>query len=176
MRLLKKAVIAVASLLLIMVLASFLLPQQQHVERSIDVSAPASKIFPYLINPKLFNEWSPWAGIDPNMKTEYSGPKAGKGASMSWQSSNQSVGSGRWTVSNFVDNKSVNIALDFGDQGTGTSTFLLKPNGDKTTITWGFDTDVGMNPVMRWMGLLMDKLVGPAYEEGLSKLKEKVES
>jgi len=67
MRMLKKVFLVLTVLLVILVLISFVLPQKQHVERSLDISSSAEKIYPYLANPKLFREWSPWSKMDPNM-------------------------------------------------------------------------------------------------------------
>lgn len=175
MKLIKRLLLAVALFLVIVVLASFFLPQKQHVERSVDISAPAEKIYPHLANPKLFGEWSPWSTIDPNMKVKYTGPTSGQGAGMTWQSENQSVGTGSWVITKAIENESLEVNMDFGDQGGATSFFRLKPNDGKTQVTWGFDTDAGMNPIMRWMGLLMDKMVGNEYAKGLDTLKQKLE-
>ena len=71
MKLIKRLLLSVVSLIVILVLASFFLPQKQHVERSVDITAPAEKVYPYLADPKLFSEWSPWSKIDPNMKVQY---------------------------------------------------------------------------------------------------------
>ncbi len=182
MRSIKRLLLSVTVLIAILILASFFLPQKQHVERSVEISAPAEKIYPHLANPKLFSQWSPWSSIDPDMKTTYTGAVSGKGAGMSWQSDNQSVGSGSWVITKAVENKSLEVNMDFGDQGGATSFFTLDPseaNTDssvKTKVTWGFDTDAGMNPIMRYMGLLMDKMVGTEYAKGLETLKQKVES
>lgn len=175
MRLIKKLLVSLFVFVLLLVLVSFVLPQKQHVERTLEISASASKIYPHLADPKLFGKWSPWSQLDPNMKVEYSGPKSGKGAGMSWQSEESNVGSGSWIITDAVENQSLNVDMDFGDQGGATSFFKLKENGGKTQVTWGFDTDAGMNPMMRWFGLLMDKMVGSEYAKGLETLKKIVE-
>ena len=35
---------------------------------------------------------------------------------------------------------------------------------------------MGNNPVARWMGLMMDSMLGPQLEEGLSNMKEYLEN
>lgn len=175
MRLISRFLLFLSALIVILVVGSFFLPQNQHVERSVDISAPAEKIYPYLADPKLFGQWSPWSKIDPDMKVQYEGTPSGEGAGMKWQSELSSVGSGSWIIVKAVENESLNVDMDFGDQGTATSFFTLKPDDGKTKVTWGFDTDAGMNPVMRWMGLLMDKMVGTEYEKGLLELQKIVQ-
>jgi len=175
MRILKRIILTLLSLIILLALVSFLLPQKQHVERSIEISASAEKIYPHLANPKLFGEWSPWSKLDPDMKVQYTGPQSGKGAGMMWQSDEPSVGNGSWEIIKAVENKSLDVAMDFGDQGGATSFFRLQPSGAKTQVTWGFDTDAGNNPMMRWFGLLMDDMVGSEYAKGLETLKGMLE-
>ncbi|MEE9303986.1 MAG: SRPBCC family protein [Thiotrichaceae bacterium] len=175
MKFLKKVILSLLFLFVVLTLVSFFLPQKQHVERNVEISASAEKIYPYLINPKLFNEWSPWSKLDPDMKVQFTGPESGIGAGMSWQSNQSDVGNGSWKIIKTVENESLVTALDFGDQGTATSFFRLQPKDGKTQVTWGFDTDAGMNPMKRWFGLLMDSMVGEAYQKGLQSLKVLVE-
>ena len=176
MKLIKRLLLTVASLIVILAVASFFLPQKQQVERSIEISAPVEKIYPHLADPRLFVEWSPWSSIDPNMETTFTGAASGEGAGMSWQSDQPSVGTGSWVITKAIENESLDVDMDFGDQGSATSFFRLNPNGSTTQVTWGFETDAGMNPMMRWMGLLMDKMVGNEYAKGLETLKQKLES
>ena len=51
----------------------------------------------------------------------------------------------------------------------------LKPEGNQTQVTWGFESELGLNPMSRWMGLMMDNWVGGDYERGLVNLKTLVE-
>jgi len=147
----------------------FLLPKEQHVERSLQLKASPEVIQPYLTTPRLFNSWSPWAGIDPNTTYSYSGPDNGVGAKMAWSSNSREVGTGVQEVT-AVSADRVDLKLDFGAQGVATSYYLLEPNEQGTKVTWGFDADMGINPMARWMGMMMDKMVGEKYVEGLNKL------
>ena len=90
----KRIILGLIVLLAIAVGIAFLLPGKVHVERSIAIAAPAEKIFPLINSPRRFNEWSPWAQIDPDMKITFSGPESGVGATMEWQSENRNVGAG----------------------------------------------------------------------------------
>ena len=57
----------------------------------------ASAVFAKVNNLQRWNSWSPWAALDPNAKTTFEGPRAGKGAIMRWDGNNQ-VGAGSMTV------------------------------------------------------------------------------
>ena len=66
----------------------------------------------------------------------------------------------------------VRTSLAFGAQGTAEADFVLEEQDGKTHITWGLNTDFGMNPIGRYMGLFFDGMIGPDYEKGLAKLSE----
>ncbi|GAB4231608.1 MAG: hypothetical protein Kow0032_13950 [Methyloligellaceae bacterium] len=176
MRGLKRLFLGVVLLSAVMVAVAFALPRNVSVERAEVINAPESDIFVYLNSPKKFNDWSPWAEKDPDAHYIFSGPPAGKGAGMAWDSDNPQVGSGRQEIVESVENRSVKVALDFGDQGTATATFELVPAGAGTKVIWRFSTDTGNNPLKRWAGLLFDRWVGAEYERGLARLKELVET
>lgn len=154
---------------------SFALPKNITVARSQVINAPEADIFPYLNDYRKFNEWSPWATRDPKTVYSFSGPAQGKGARMSWQSDNPEVGSGSQEIIESKPNSYLKVALDFAGQGGGIADFTLAPSGAGTKVTWGFSTDTGNNPMMRWMGLMFDRWVGGDYEAGLTRLAELIE-
>lgn len=172
----KRLLLGLALLVGVLAAVSFALPRQVSVARSIEINAPESDIFPYLNNLRQFNRWSPWAARDPKTQYAFTGPRAGKGAGMSWNSEHPQVGKGSQRIVESQQNALVRIALDFGDMGQATAFYRLTPAGAGTKVTWGFSTDVGVSPLARWMGLMMDRWVGGDYEEGLSRLKSLVES
>ena len=171
MRLLKRLALAVLLLAALAVLVSFFLPQQVFVARAALIETSADRIFPFVNNLKKFNEWSPWAAIDPKTQFVFSGPEQGVGAKMQWTSQNPNVGSGRQEIVESVRDRSVKTELDFGDEGRAMASFKLEPKRDGTQVVWGFETDLGNNPLMRWMGLLFDRWIGAEYEKGLLRLK-----
>ena len=60
--------------------------------------------------------------------------------------------------------------------GSANAKFVLAAKNGGTEVEWGFVSDMGMNPIGRWMGLMMDSWIGADYERGLSKLKEIAEA
>jgi Polyketide cyclase / dehydrase and lipid transport len=57
-----------------------------------------------------------------------------------------------------------------GDDDPATSSWELKPNGNNTDVKWQFQSNMGNNPLYRWMGLFMDKMVGGEFEKGLANI------
>ena len=176
MRLIKRIVIALLILVLALVGVSYLLPGKAEVSRSITINAPAEMIFPYVNSMQETEKWSPWLSRDPETKLAYSGPEAGVGNTLSWSSDHPQVGTGTQEITESIENQLVRTALDFGPMGTASASFELQPEGDATKVTWGFDSDLGLNPMSRWMGLMMDSWVGGDYERGLENLKALVET
>jgi hypothetical protein len=52
----------------------------------------------------------------------------------------------------------------------------LEPNEAGTRLTGGFDSDLGFNPISRYLGTMMDGLVGPEFERSLARLKQAAET
>ncbi|WP_319545756.1 SRPBCC family protein [Ruegeria conchae] len=175
MRLIKRILVAFLLIILALVGVSFLLPGKAEVSRSITIDAPAAKIFPYVNSMQETEKWSPWLSRDPETKLSYSGPDAGVGNTLNWSSDNPQVGTGSQEIVESTPDQSVRTALDFGPMGTATATFALQSEGAGTQVNWGFVSELGMNPMSRWMGLMMDNWVGGDYERGLENLKALVE-
>ncbi len=175
MRLIKRILVTLLVIILALVGVSYLLPGKAEVSRSITIDAPASAIFPYVNSMQETEKWSPWLSRDPETKLSYSGPDQGVGNTLNWSSEHPQVGTGSQEIVESVENQQVSTALDFGPMGTAEASFVLQPEGSGTQVTWGFTSDLGMNPMSRWMGLMMDKWVGSDYERGLDNLKALVE-
>jgi hypothetical protein len=62
---------------------------------------------------------------------------------------------------------------DFESRSSGE--LVLQPQANVTRVTWSNRGDLGNNPMMRWMGLAMDKMVGSDFDAGLKNLKAMVE-
>ena len=175
MRIVKRLLAAILILVIALVAVSYLLPRDIKVARSIEINAPASEVFAQVNGLKAGADWSPWLKRDPDVQLTYSGPDTGVGSKLEWTSEHPQVGSGKQEIVESIENEKVLTALDFGDMGTATAAFILIENNGVTTITWDMETDMGMNPIGRYMGLMMDKWVGADYEKGLANLKALVE-
>jgi effector-binding domain-containing protein len=176
MRILKRIVLFVVVLVVLLAGIGMLLPRNVHVERSASIGAPPATVFALVNGYRLFNKWSPWFALDPEAQYSYEGPDFGAGAKMAWASARKDVGSGSQKIVESRPNEMVRVELDFGDQGLATSTWILAPEGDGTKVTWGCDADMGVGPIGRWFGLMMDRMIGNDYAKGLAGLKSLAES
>jgi uncharacterized protein YndB with AHSA1/START domain len=169
-KLLKAIVWILAVLVVIFIGGGYLLPDEVNLQRQTVINAPPEKVFSLVSEYKRFNEWSPWAELDPNAVYTFEGPDTGVGAKMSWASNDPDVGAGSQTITESVPNSRVGVDLDFGAMGKSQAYWDLKPEGTGTLATWGFK--MRLESMMdRWFGLLMERFIGPDYDKGLAKLK-----
>ncbi|MFV8781848.1 SRPBCC family protein [Microbulbifer sp. SA54] len=165
----------ILTFLVLLVLAGFLFPRVATTERSVYIAEPPEVVFPYLNNFQNFNKWSPWYQLDPNAEYTYEGFPEGNGATMRWSSKDPKVGNGSQTITASEPYSHIATTLDFGTQGTASADFKLVPQGGGTNVTWSFSSEMGAGPLARWMGLMVSRVVGKSYEDGLQKLKTVVE-
>lgn len=174
MDMVRKIAIGFGGLIVLLIGVAFVLPSTTHVERSTVIKASPEEVFSIVNDLTRVNDWSPWSEMDPDMKQTLDGPPTGVGAKMSWTS--DKIGSGSQTIVESQPFKHIKTKLDFGGSGPAFATFTLSTVEGGTRLVWAFDNEVGMNPVERYMGLMMDGWIGKDYERGLVKLKALVES
>jgi hypothetical protein len=151
-------------------------PSDFRVERSIIIDAQPAKVAALINDFHNWPSWSPWANLDPIMKTTYSGPATGPGAIYEWEG-NSKVGKGRMQILT-VEPAKTSIKLDFLKpvEGHNTADFLLQPEGTGTRVTW-----VMYGPLAFFPGKIMsvfttmDKMIGPDFVKGLTNLKSAAE-
>ena len=144
------------------------------LSRSTRIQAAPSRIHPLLDDFHQWQRWSPWEGLDPDLKREFSGPDHGAGSTYRW-SGNKKAGEGEMRITGSTPT-SVVVDLQFLKpfKATNVTTFSLTPAGDATDVTW---TMAGTrSAVMGIMGkLFFDKAIGADFEKGLASLKQEAE-
>jgi uncharacterized protein YndB with AHSA1/START domain len=164
--------IAVAVLLLVLMAAIATRPNTFRVERTATIAAPAEVVFGYVNDFHQWTKWSPFEGLDPNLKRTYAGPEAGLGAQYSW-AGNSKAGAGSMVITESAPGERVALDLHFTKpmEANNLTEFTFKPAPEGVTVTWAMS---GKNTfVTKAMSLVMsmDKMVGPAFEKGLATLK-----
>ena len=169
---LKFILLGLLGLIVIFVIVVVTRPANFRVSRSANIGAPPAIIFDHVSNLHKFQEWSPFAKIDPAAKLTYTGPESGQDASFSWVGNGQ-AGAGSMTCTAARPGEQLDYRLDFLKpfKGTNQVVFTFVPNGDQTAVTW---TMTGTyNFVTKAISLVMDcdKMCGPMFEKGLTDLK-----
>ena len=173
----KKILLFVVGLIVLLLLIGFVLPRKFELTKSEVINAPADYVFEEINNLERWPDWSYWNTLDPNMEVKYSEQKAGTGASYEWKG-NSDVGEGKLAITESKPNESVACDLFFMQaEDASKASYHLEPAEGGTKLTMNFDTDFGMNPIMRWMGVVMfPSEMNKAFDYNFSKLKEIAEA
>lgn len=175
MKLVKRIGTALSVPAVIFLVVGLSLPRKFRVERSIAIAAPPEAIYPVVAKLHEWPTWTAWTQERfPDMKMEFSGPESGVGAKQSWQG--KSSGSGKIEITKAEPAEGIDYAFAFEDKPS-VGGIKFSPGSDGSTLVrWHSEGDLGYNPISRYFGLLMDRFMGPDFEQGLSNLKRKVET
>lgn len=173
---LQKILIVLVALIAIVIGIGFVLPTEINMERDIVIEAPPATVYTVVSNFSRFNEWSPWAELDPNTVYTYEGPASGVGAKMAWTSESSDVGVGSQEIKAATPYERVDVEMWFEGQGTSEAYYTLEPVEKGTRLVWGFDADFSDNFIGRYFGPMIEGMLGPQYEQGLTSLKTLVEA
>ena len=177
----RNALLGLVGVVLVMLIAFVVFvagqPNHVHVERSKVVNATPQDIWPYLSDLKKFTAWSPWEGMDPNQKTEFSEPSTGVGAWYTWAGNDQ-VGKGKMQITAVEEPKKVVESLEFIEPFESKADVVLTSEavaaGSK--VTWGFDTDMNFMGKAAGVFMNMDSTLGADFSKGLDKLASLAEA
>lgn len=144
------------------------------LSRSTRIAADAPTVHALVDDFREWRRWSPWEGVDPALRREYSGPETGVGSTYRW-TGNTKAGEGEMRITASTPGCVV-VDLTFLKpfKATNVTSFTLVPSGEGTEVTW---TMTGTrNAVMAVMGrLFFDKAIGRDFDRGLDAMKRAAE-
>ena len=167
----KKILLLIPALLVLLLIVIALQPADYRVTRSTVVAAPAAVLFEQVNDFHKWEAWSPWAKLDPAMKTTYEGSAAGPGAVYTW-TGNDKVGEGRMTILTNHPSDSIGIQLEFirpfADRCATEFTFTAQ--GTNTLVSWSMAGHKNFIAKAFCMVISMDRAIGGDFEKGLAQL------
>ena len=119
MKVLKRLLIAVVAILVIVIVIGLLLPRTRHVERSVEIDAPACVVFSQVNGFHNFNDWSPFMAVMPDASYAFEGPDFGVGSKITWDVPGPKPEVGSQTIVASTPYERVDVELDLGPQGAG---------------------------------------------------------
>jgi carbon monoxide dehydrogenase subunit G len=147
------------------------------MDRSTTIAAPQADVFAQVNDFHKWDAWLPWAKLDPNAKVGFEGPPEGEGTVMTW-SGNTEVGEGKMTLTESRPNELVKARVDMVKpfEGSSTSEFTFKPEGDQTAVTWSVAAH--HNFMQKALCLVMGgkTMMSDLMDKGLAQLKSVAES
>lgn len=141
------------------------------ITRTTTIDAPPETVHAQLVDFRRWVAWSPWEGMDPDLRRTYDGAATGVGSSYTWEG-NKKAGAGTMRIVRDEPGR-VEVALSFTRPFAAQNTveFLLAQAGHGTHVSWIMHGQ--LNPLMRLFALIksMDSMMGPDFERGLASLK-----
>lgn len=147
------------------------------VSRSVTIDAPRSTVFAHVNDLRNWNSWLPWAKLDPDPQVQFAGSTTGRGATLSW-SGNAQAGTGNLTLLDSVTDESIRIRLEFvrPHPGVTTTEFVFSDADDQCRVTWTISGRNNLPARLFAIYINLDKTIGGPIEDGLTLLKNALES
>lgn len=174
MKILKILVGIIAILVIIFFVGGLFLPKTYSVNRTAVINAPDSVIYKNIADFNEFYKWNPWAKMEPTAKTSVSGTAGQPEHLYNWEG--KETGTGYMKILSVEPNKMVDIELKFIKpfESLADTRFDIVKEGDGNKVTWTMSGE-NVGTMNKWMGLMMDNMIGKDFESGLKFLKEKSE-
>lgn len=167
-----KILLGLVAVAVILLIVAALQPAAYRVERSATIAASPRVLFDQVNDHRKFHLWNPWAKMDPEATTTFSGADSGVGAVSSWDG--EKVGAGSATITESIPSELVRQRMDWRKPMEGTSTveFTFKPEGENTVVTWAMFGENNFTGKLISLFMKMDKMCGPEFEKGLADLEQ----
>ena len=174
MKLLKKIVLVLAVIIGAILVAAIFIKKDYSTSRSVVINQPISTVFGYVKLLQHQNDYSKWAGMDPQMEKTYTGTDGKVGFISAWKSEKKEVGSGEQEITAIVDNQRIDYNLRFKEPfESNAKTYITTEaiSENQTKVTWGFSGS--MNYPLNFLRLFinMEKMIGADFQTGLDHMK-----
>lgn len=175
MKALKIFLFVIGVIVLIFLALAYMGPKHVHIERSVQIDAPADFVMAHANTFEQMRKWGPWEEKDPNMTVSFDGIDGTLGAKYMWEGNDQ-VGKGNQVISSISDTH-ITTELNFIEpwEGHSLATFTVKEHQGATIATWAFDNEPNLFASAMGAIFSMDEMLGPDFEHGMNNLKAFVE-
>jgi hypothetical protein len=173
---LKKLLFGLLALVGLVLGGGLLLPSKYRVERSISIRAAPEAVYDQVARPRRWREWAPWNEQRyPGSEWSFAGPEVGVGAIQSWRGEEVGTGSLILREADPETGVAYEVSLSHGRYTLSGSLRFAREEGG-TRVTWVDEGEPWANPLARYPGLLVPPMLGGNLEEGLARLKARVEA
>lgn len=145
-----------------------------HIEKSIEINAPAERVRQSILDYHQWEIWSPWLCMEPSAKIDFEATAATPGHAYSWEG--DMVGAGRMELAG-SDGNTDHMDLTFLKPFKSTAKVKFETTAidtDNTRVTWHMDS--GLPFFMFFMVGTMKAMIGMDYDRGLKMLKQYIET
>jgi len=171
MKTFKKIVIWILAIILVLVLIAYLLPGHYKVVRSVYIKSKPELVYDLTSNFVKWKLWVPWTkALDSTAVFEMVG-KEGQAGTI-WRWTGKILGNGQMTSTAYIPGQLFSYDLEFNKgKYRSKGKITIEQAADSCKVSWIDEGDLGINPIARYFGLGMDKMMGPDFQKGMSKLK-----
>jgi hypothetical protein len=166
MHIIKK--IAIASLAIIggVVATGFAAPDHVVIKREAFTTASPEAVLQLASSSTGYQSFNPYKVSDPALKITPFGPQSGVGSGFAFDGKD---GKGKSTIIAQSADR-VDYRIDLDGMGSPIQAIQTSQTAEGTKVEWSMRMELGNNPLMRVMGLMMPSMMGPTLEQGLSGL------
>lgn len=147
---------------------------QLHIERSLVITASVTSLYEIISDLSKWNEWSPWTHCEPTAQTKVTGTPRQAGQSLTWEGA--VIGAGKMTLQSFVQNKSIQMNLEFlkPHRSQAVVTFLIQEiSATESRVVWSMDTNLPF--FFLFFKKMMMSYISSDFDRGLLMLKDLAE-
>lgn len=167
----KKILYGILALILLILIIAIFVDGKYEYKKSMNINATTSTVWDHISTLKRINKWNPWLLNDPDAEVTLHGTDGKPGAEFCWDS--ESLGQGCQTITRVMPDTLIETELQFKGlfSGNAKSYLLIRPDGTRVYITWGFESVMPYPFRIMKLFMNMDKMMDKDYTAGLTKLK-----
>lgn len=179
MKIIRWILLVTASIIVLVLVIALFIKKEYLIEREITINRPKTEIFEYIKYLKNQENYSVWASMDPEMKSEFRGTDGTAGFVSAWESKIDDVGKGEQEIMKIDDGNRIDYEIRFTEpfENTGNTYLITEITKDSTTkVRWGYTGK--MKYPWNFMALFMnmEEMPSPDLEKGLNNLKTLLEN
>lgn len=161
-----------------LIVVGYFMPQNQLIERSIEIDAYPEDIFPIINNLQTYSQWSPLYAQITDAQIVYGGAEAGNGQTMAWQGSAGAYPFGSQEIIQSQPSEFVQVKVNLsGRAATATHAILPLDNGTGVTVLTKSEIELGGFPYLeRVRTKLRQGWFDEQFDQSLMRLKTVSES
>ena len=166
--------LSLLTLFALLIVAAFMIPPNYKYEKQADIIAQKRMVFVFIGELKRWAEWTKWAARDPDMKTEFSDPAWGEGATYRWESF--WLADGQIKVTSFA--KEGLMTYDLTPDSFEPSHWRIQLTDaprQGTRVTWTVEGDYPENRFWRLLAYIWNWRLESDIEKSLARLKKHAE-
>ena len=178
MKALKLIGLVILGIIVLALITGLFVNGKYDVEREVTINKPKQEVFDYVKYLKNQSNYSVWAKIDPEMKTEFKGEDGTVGFISAWDSKNPDAGKGEQKIIGITDGERIDYELHFIEPFESTDYAYMSTasvNDSVTTVKWAFNGEMKYPMNLMMLTMNMEKMLAPDLENGLNNLKALLE-